>query len=473
MAPIIFYGALISPESLKSYKALPHCLISVGASGAIDWLVEDVQEHTLKDTLAEKGCIGADVVVLQPGEFLLPGFIDTHTQFELLDWLSNVTFPMEAKFSDTDFARRTYESAVRRVIDCGTTTCCYYGTLHLEATKVLADIVHAKGQRAFIGLTHNLALQKCNMDRNCPESYVEPSANVSVDETKELISHIRTISSRPNAHVLPRPHLVQPILTPRFAISCTSELLTSLGKLAALDTSLHIQTHISENKAEIAFTKELFPDAPHYAGVYDSFGLLRNNTVLAHAVHLEDAEIELIAERKAGISHCPTSNFNLSSGVAPIGVYLDRGIKVGLGTDVSGGFSPSILNSVQHASIASKILALQAGSPGASGTKFADRQLSVATLLYLATLGGAEVCDIDKTVGSFAPGKAFDALLVNTRSNAGNPGLWYPDIEIDTPKKDKETLDGLLERFLFCGDDRNISRVYVQGRLIGGKTYRV
>ncbi|KAF8077648.1 hypothetical protein FPV67DRAFT_1614641 [Lyophyllum atratum] len=471
---MIFYGAVISPESLTSYKALPNCLLSVSASGTIDWIVEDVAEHALQETLAQKGCIDVDVIALHAGEFLLPGFIDTHThapqlpnlgsgqQYELLDWLSQITFPMEAKFSDIELARRTYEDVVRRVIDCGTTTCCYYGTLHLEATKALADIVHTRGQRAFIG--------KCNMDRNCPDHYIESSAQASLSETQELISHIRSRPTQRDAHSgFLTPSLVQPILTPRFAVSCTTELLTSLGELASSDSSLHIQTHISENKAEIAFVKELFPEAPHYAGVYDSCGLLRSNTILAHAVHLEDAEVELIAKRKAGISHCPTSNFNLSSGVAPVGVYLDKGIKVGLGTDASGGYSPSILNCVQNASIASKILAMQAGTHGSSPTQFTNRQLSVATLLYLATLGGAEVCDIDKVVGSFAPGKSFDALLVNTRSNSGNPGLWYPDSDIASNSKD--ALEGLLERFLFCGDDRNISRVYVQGRFIGGKAY--
>jgi len=469
----IFYGAVISPESLTTYKALPNCLLSVGAPGTIDWIVEDVENHALQETLAQKGCIDVDVIVLQAGEFLLPGFIDTHThapqipnigsgqQYELLDWLNNVTYPMEAKFSDIDFARRTYESVVRRIIDYGTTTCCYYGTLHLEATKALADIVHTSGQRAFIG--------KCNMDRNSPEYYVESCAKASLTETKELISHIASLSSQSDTWSSSlTPHLVQPVLTPRFAISCTPELLASLGKLASSDPSLHIQTHISENKAEIESTKKLFPEALHYADVYDSFGLLRSNTILAHAVHLEDAEVELIAKRKAGISHCPTSNFNLSSGVAPIGAYLDRGIKVGLGTDVSGGFSLSILNCIQNASIASKVLALQAGTHGASATQFANRQLRVATLLYLATLGGAEVCDIDKTVGSFAPGKSFDALLINTRHDAGNPGLWCPDMA----GQSKDALDGLLERFLFCGDDRNISKVYVQGRFIGGKAYQ-
>lgn len=166
--------------------------------------------------------------------------------------------------------------------------------------------------------------QKCNMNRNCPDDYVESSAESSIAATKALIAYIKSLRPRP----FNGEPLVQPILTPRFAISCSSPLLKSLGTLASSDSSLRIQTHISENLSEIAFTKKLFPECNSYAAVYDSHGLLRSNTVLAHAVHLEKEDLELIVKRNAGISHCPTSNFNLSSGVAPIGEYLDLGIKV-------------------------------------------------------------------------------------------------------------------------------------------------
>ncbi|KAG6893946.1 hypothetical protein C0993_012645, partial [Termitomyces sp. T159_Od127] len=179
------------------------------------------------------------------------------------------------------------------------------------------------------------------------------------------------------------------------------------------------------------------------------------------------AELKLIKEREAGISHCPTSNFNLRSGDAPIGLYLDKGIKVGLGTDVSGGFSPSILEVVKNASIASKVIAMKNPQP-ASVDALENKKFPVATLLYLATMGGAEVCNIDEQVGLFAPGKSFDALRIDIRSNAGNPGLWFPDVQ----QMDETVLKGLLERFLFCGDDRNISEVYVQGRFIGGKLFK-
>lgn len=172
------------------------------------------------------------------------------------------------------------------------------------------------------------------MDREAPDYYVEPSPEASLQTTLSLISYIRGLTPNPGTA------LVQPILTPRFAIACTPELLSELSALALFDSSLTIQTHVSENHSEIEYTKHLFknvlPPPPHgekrdeltYAGVYDAYNLLRENTVLAHAVHLEEEEIELIHRRKAGVSHCPTSNFNLRSGCAKIGVLLDRGIKV-------------------------------------------------------------------------------------------------------------------------------------------------
>lgn len=158
------------------------------------------------------------------------------------------------------------------------------------------------------------------MDRNSSETYQEPSAEKSLSDTRALVEYIKSLS--------PSPPLVHPILTPRFAISCSSPLLAGLGEIAAKDPELAIQTHISENAAEIAFTRELFPECPHYAGVYDKFGLLRRKTILAHGVHLGEDELELIRAKGAGISHCPTSNFNIRSGMANVGAMLDKGIKV-------------------------------------------------------------------------------------------------------------------------------------------------
>jgi guanine deaminase len=161
------------------------------------------------------------------------------------------------------------------------------------------------------------------MDRNSSPTYVEPSPEHSVQATEQLIDHIHSLTPLPTSSPL-----VHPIITPRFAISCSDVLLSSLGSLAAKHPNMAIQTHISENATEIELTKKLFPDAPHYAGVYDMFGLLREGTILGHACHLTEDEIELVKLRDAGIAHCPTSNFNIRSGMARVGRYLDRGIKV-------------------------------------------------------------------------------------------------------------------------------------------------
>ena len=193
------------------------------------------------------------------------------------------------------------------------------------------------------------------MDRECPSDYVEKTEE-SIPHTEEVIEHIRSLPpskgafhdivseppwSHPGNSADGSPY-VYPVLTPRFAISATDELLGKLRDFADASPSLAIQTHISENPSEIKYTKELFshlskPGKPiTYAGVYDHYHLLRNNTILAHAVHLEEEELNLIKERDGGISHCPTSNFNLTSGVAKVGVMLDKKIKAG--PPVSLGF---------------------------------------------------------------------------------------------------------------------------------------
>jgi guanine deaminase len=183
------------------------------------------------------------------------------------------------------------------------------------------------------------------MDRESSATYVEPSPDVSVVNTKKLIDYIRSISTLPKSSLL-----ITPVITLRFAIACTDGLLECLGKLASSDFTLTIQTHISENHEKIKKTSCLFPKAWNYAEVCEMFGLLRHNTILGHACHFNEDEIKLVKRHSAGVAHYPTSNFNFRSGIAPIGLYLDRGIKVSdteicsrlslmcdLGTDVLGG----------------------------------------------------------------------------------------------------------------------------------------
>ncbi|TYZ60604.1 hypothetical protein PybrP1_004272 [[Pythium] brassicae (nom. inval.)] len=301
------------------------------------------------------------------------------------------TFPSEAKFADVEYARAVYAKAVQRHLFNGTTTCSYFATVHLEASKALADIVGDLGQRGFVG--------KVNMDRNCTDALREATAD-SIEHTREFVAYVQ---SKKNP-------LVTPVVTPRFVPSTSSELMAALGAISREhEPKLPVQSHLSENRAEISWVESLHPESESYAAVYDDHGLLHERSYMAHC---------------SAVIHCPNSNFSLSSGVLNVRRLLDEGVKVGLGTDVAGGYSTSMLDAVRQAVIASKM-----------------------------ALGLAD------TVGNFVAGKEFDALVVNPRA-AGSP----TDDALDLT----EAQDVLrtFQKFLFLGDDRNIERIFVRGKQV-------
>jgi guanine deaminase len=249
--------------------------------------------------------------------------------------------------------------------------------------------------------------------------------------------------------------------------------MASLGDLVAEDPSLHLQTHLSENTAEIKETLGLFPDCESYTAVYDKYGMLRKGTILAHCVWLSPAEMKVISDRHAGISHCPTSNFNLMSGGARVGAMLDEGIEVGLGSDCGGGFAIGILSQIRDASKLSKMIALNAStSESSKKRKYSDKPLSIPALFHMATLGGASICNLKDKVGNFEAGKEFDALRVTPGASPG----FFLDVGEDTTttsgsKSRQERVEVLkrnFERFLFVSDDRDIADVWVQGRRVAG-----
>jgi guanine deaminase len=284
------------------------------------------------------------------------------------------------------------------------------------------------------------------MDTLSPDYYRDESAATSIADTKATIEHIKSID--------PNYELVTPIITPRFAPSCTSELMHGLGELQK-STKLPVQTHISENLKEIELVKELFPDSGHYTSVYDDHGLLGPKTILAHAVHLSEDEVDLIKKREGKISHCPCSNSSITSGAAKIRNLLDKGIDVGLGTDMSGGYSPSILEAVRQGLLVSRHVAMGGDD---------NAKLSVEEVLYLGTKGGAKVVGLENEIGSFEKGMQWDAQLV---------GLGSVDGELDTGKDEGvvdvfgwETWEERVAKWVFNGDDRNTLGVWVKGRLV-------
>ncbi|KAL9037026.1 MAG: hypothetical protein Q9180_003959 [Flavoplaca navasiana] len=373
----------------------------------------------------------------------------------LLDWLKTYTFPLESRYSSLSHARRVYDRAVTSTLSHGTTTCAYYATIHPESTNLLADICLEKWQRAFVG--------KVCMDckETCPDYYREESAQASLEDTRAVVQHIRSKD--------PHGKLVQPIITPRFAPSCTKEALSALGQLAE-DELLPIQTHISENKVEVALVKQMFPFSTSYADVYDFSHLLTPRTVLAHAIHLDQTEMELIKSRGSGISHCPLSNTSLGSGICPVRRLLDLGINVGLGTDVSGGGSCSILTAAREASGVSRLLSNFEQANGKSEEESERMKLSVAECLFLATRGGAMCLCLGGRVGAFEVGMEWDAQLIRLES--------VTEEGVVDDGEDKRMDEGIVHcwgnesweekvaKWMYCGDDRNTRKVYVKGRLV-------
>ncbi|TIB98569.1 Metallo-dependent hydrolase [Wallemia mellicola] len=410
-----------------------------------------------------------EIISAQENEFLIPGFVDTHAhapQFanigygfnlELLDWLHEVTFPTEANYEDVEMAQSDFSRVVAATLsvgvsgvffEIGTTTCSYYSSLHLEATKILATACHnlvflqvsidsELGQRALVG--------KVNMDQNCPEYYRDQSAEISFEQTKEYVDYVK--------HTL-KSSLVHPVITPRFAICCSPELLSQLGDYIK-NENLHMQTHLSENKGEIDFTLKLYPNDETYTHIYANRGLLTDKTILAHCCHLSDIEIDLIKKHNSGISHCPTSNFHLRSGITDVDKLINGGLeKIGLGSDCSAGYEMGILQTLRTASTASKALAM---------VHEKDTYLRVDRLFYLATLGGARVLDLNKQIGNFLVGKQFDALIINPYT-ANNRSLFNSVKQSDLSPLERLKRD--FERYLFAGTASNIQSVIVDGKFV-------
>ncbi|EHK19559.1 uncharacterized protein TRIVIDRAFT_216521 [Trichoderma virens Gv29-8] len=458
------HATLIHSLSPTLLQIIPDALITVSSSGTILTLQPNIPFSNIHNILAEQNIEQIPLTKLSPGQFLIPGFVDTHNHapqwmqrglgqgMHILDWLDGITFPNEAKFADASYAENVYEKLVRGMLRQGVTTASYYGSLHGEATRVLASTCLKGGQRALIG--------KCNMDRNSPSFYCEASAEESISATRSCIQHIRTID--------PEGSLVKPVLTPRFAISCTAPLLQSLGEMAREDPSLAIQTHFNEAAQEINATLSLFPEFTNEADLYSSFGLLTPRSILAHCTIMTSYEIHKLQDLGCGVAHCPTANMTVGGGfmAAPVKEFLRRGINVGLGTDSGGGYSSSMLNAMRHALITS--YAREALYPKFESEKDESvskegnggETLSLEEVFYMATKGGAKVVGFDDRVGGFAVGMEFDALVIDMRDD--RDGVNVPlDEESDSAER-------MLEKFVMTGDDRNIAQVYVRGKLVHG-----
>lgn len=466
-----YYGTFTHTPVLGSMEVLPHTAIGVDYDGTIDFIVSGVKDTsktaliglTLANASVENRLSPDDVDIIDisgdDNRFFFPGFIDTHIHAPqypnngifgnttLLEWLDVYTFPLESSFTDLDFANEIYSKVIERTLGYGTTTASYYATIHTDATNLLADLALKLGQRSFVG--------KVCMNQHSPDNYIETEEE-SKASTLQVIDHIKSRN--------PSGDLINPILTPRFAGSCTDSLMRWLGDLRKRG-DYHCQTHLSENHEEIKWITGMFPQYDHYTDIYYKNNLLSPKTTLAHCIHLSDDEMELLKHTGAGISHCPTSNSSITSGEARIRWLLDNDINVSLGTDCSGGFTPSILEVARHALLVSRHLVMK--------SKEESGKLSSSDVLYLATVGGAKVLKIDDKVGCFKKGLKFDAQLISLDckdSNVDTFSFQNPQWGVLPPEISQKKFADLIDKWLFLGDNRNIEKVFVNGRMVVDRT---
>ena len=340
----------------------------------------------------------------------------------LLDWLSTYTFPMEARFADLKYAQAQYGDLAKQLIDNGTTRACVFSSIHCDATLTLMAELEQAGVCGYVG--------KVNMDRNGGVNYEETTEG-SKSETLRWLDKCGTFQH------------IKPILTPRFTPTCTDGLMAWLGELAKA-RGLYVQSHLSENTQEIQWVKQLHPDCRQYWESYAKFGLFCDHTIMAHCVYSDAREQEAMRERNVFIAHCPDSNINICSGLVPVREMLDRGLWVGLGSDIAGGAQLPMMRVMTAAIRMSKAQRID--------TNWETPFLTVAEAYYLGTTAGAKYFGAG---AGFAPGDMLHAIVVD---------------DGDFPSAQGLTLQERFERAIYLAQAHNLVAVYSQGRLVkGGK----
>ena len=370
---------------------------------------------------------------------IFPGMVDLHVhapQFafrgmcmdlELMDWLNSYTFPEEEKYENLEYADKAYSLFVDTLKKGATTRSCIFATRHRYATELLMEKMEQSGLISYVG--------KVNMDREASDGLVEDSADISAYTTFGWINAVKDKFKN-----------TKPILTPRFIPCCTDKLMEELREIQ-MAYGIPVQSHLSESKGEIEFVKFLRPNNTFYGDSYNEYDLFGKNddintdvkTVMAHCVWSTDEEVDLMNKNGVYIAHCPASNMNLTSGIAPIRKYLDKGLNIGLGSDIAGGHSDSIFRAITDAIQVSKMY-----------FRMVDenfKPLIFSEAFYLATKGGGSFFG---KVGSFEPGYEFDAIVMD------DSVLVHPQ---------QLNLAERMERAVYLGlDDKKIIAKYVSGK---------
>ena len=369
---------------------------------------------------------------------IFPGMVDLHIHapqyafrgtsmdLELMDWLNQYTFPEEEKYENLEYAQKAYDMFVNALKKSATTRCCVFATRHRFATELLMKLMEESGLISYVG--------KVNMDREASDALTEASSDISAYDTFGWINAVNDKFER-----------TKPILTPRFIPCCTDKLMEELREIQ-MAYGIPVQSHLSESKGEIDFVKSLRPKNAFYGDSYNEYDLFGKNddintdvkTVMAHCVWSTDEEVALMKKNGVFVAHCPASNMNLTSGIAPIRKYLDLGLNIGLGSDIAGGHSESIFRAITDTIQVSKMY-----------FRMVDenyKPLIFSEAFYLATKGGGKFFG---KVGSFDAGYEFDAVVMN------DDILVHPQ---------PLNLTERMERAVYLGlDEKNVSAKYVAG----------
>ena len=372
---------------------------------------------------------------------IFPGMVDLHIHapqyafrgmcmdLELMDWLNRYTFPEESKYEDLAYAEKAYKLFVDAMKKGATTRACIFATRHRPATELLMRLMEESGLVSYVG--------KVNMDREASDALVEAGADISAFTTFGWINAVKD-----------RFHRTKPILTPRFIPCCTDKLMEELREIQ-MAYGIPVQSHLSESKGEIDFVKFLRPENPFYGDSYNEYDLFGKNddintdvkTVMAHCVWSTEDEVELMRKNGVYVAHCPASNMNLTSGIAPIRKYLNQGLNIGLGSDIAGGHSGSIFRAITDAIQVSKMYFRMVDE--------SCKPLVFAEAFYLATKGGGSFFG---KVGSFEEGYEFDAVVMDDSILAHPQPL---------------TLAERMERAVYLGlDEKNITAKYAAGQKV-------
>src|SRR4051794_33141227 len=405
-------------------------------------IVDDAGRIAFAGAAADRAEDAAAAVDLRPW-VVLPGMVDLHAHLpqlpnagvgfalDLLTWLDRLTFPTEQSWSDPEVAEQLAPSIFNAFAAAGTTTVLAYGVVYKAAMDAAFRAAEASGIRAILG--------KVMMDRGTYDPTIEPSAILdrSLRESAELIDRWHGVDAGRLGYAV----------TPRFAVSCSGEMLRESAALAA-STRTWWQTHVSEDAFEIAEVARLHPDAADYVDVYDRAGGLGARTVLAHAIHLSDRELGRLVDTGTHVAHCPASNLFIGAGVMPLARYRDAGLSLGLGSDVSGGPDPSIPSVMRVGAYAQMARRSLGGD---------DDVLDPFDWLRMGTLDGARALGLGEVTGSLEAAKEADVIAVDPSFVAPLAGQ---------PPDDDPT--ALASRLIFRTHPDMVRAAWVRGRRLAG-----